>query len=123
MSFVPPAATLLQASADYLEDELLPTLAGYHRFQTRIALNVLRTVQRELALAATHDAEERRELAALLGHGGELADLRRALAARLDGGELPLDDPALVGLLRQTLRNALSIDSPGWDRPDDTPDR
>ncbi|WP_281078864.1 DUF6285 domain-containing protein, partial [Variovorax paradoxus] len=63
---VPPAPTLLAATARYLEDELMPSLEGYHRFQTRIAINVLRIVERELRLGAAHDAAARERLLALL---------------------------------------------------------
>ena len=44
---VPSAGTLLLAAARYLEDELLPTLEGYHRFQARVTVNVLRIVERD----------------------------------------------------------------------------
>ena len=45
----PDAPALLDAAIDYLERELLPSLAGYHRFQCRVTVNVLAQVRRELA--------------------------------------------------------------------------
>ena len=39
----PKAAILLEAAVKYLESELMPTLDGYHRFQTRVTVNVLNT--------------------------------------------------------------------------------
>ncbi|WP_232232590.1 DUF6285 domain-containing protein [Cupriavidus sp. amp6] len=48
--FVPEADRLLLAASDYLEKSLLPTLEGFHRFQTRVCINVLRIVIRELQL-------------------------------------------------------------------------
>ena len=47
---IPNPSTLLMVAAKYLEEELLPTLSGYHRFQTRVATNVLNIVRRELEL-------------------------------------------------------------------------
>ena len=47
---MPTAPVLLTAAIKYLEQELLPTLTGYHRFQTRVTANVLNTVRRELEL-------------------------------------------------------------------------
>ena len=47
---IPKAAVLLEAAVKYLETELMPTLEGYHRFQTRVTVNVLNTVRRELEL-------------------------------------------------------------------------
>lgn len=111
---VPPAATLLEAAAAYLEQELLPTLDGYHRFQTRICVNVVRTVSRELRLAAAHDAAERGRLAALLGHQGETVALNGELIDAIGSGRMALDAPGLFEHLRRTLAEALAIDNPKW---------
>ena len=111
---IPSAATLLQAAASYLDEDLLPTLDGYHRFQTRVVIHVLRTVVLEIALAPAHDRAETIRLAALLQHGGDAdapnAELGRAIA----DGRMALDDPELLAHLRQTLRDALAINNPKW---------
>jgi hypothetical protein len=117
--FVPDAATLLQAAADYLDEQLLPTLTGYHRFQTRITVNVLRTVTRELRLGPAQRDAERERLAALLGRDGEPTALQAELAAAIADGRQPLDDPVLIEHLRRTLREALAIDNPKWAAPDE----
>jgi|JI8StandDraft_1071087.scaffolds.fasta_scaffold252176_1 hypothetical protein len=111
---VPDAATLLQAAADYLEGALLPTLDGYHRFQTRVTVNALRIVMRELQLAPAQRADEHARLAALLGHDGDTAALEAELAAALVDGQRPPDDPSLIDHLRRTLRDALAIHNPKW---------
>lgn len=115
---IPPTEVLLRAATDYLERELLPTLTGYHRFQTRVSINVLRTVMREGELAAAFDATERARLTALLGHAKDRADpvpaLNDELTEAIDSGRLALDAPGLVDHLRQTLADALAIDSPKW---------
>ena len=110
----PDATALLDAAIDYLERELLPTLAGYHRFQCRVTINVLAQVRRELALAPGQADAERARLIALLGHPGERDALSRELAARIRAGELALDDPALLDHLRQSLVEALRINNPRW---------
>ena len=96
---VPPAGTLLLAAARYLEDELLPTLNGYHRFQARVTVNVLRIVERELRLGQPHDE-------ASTAMSRELADAIRA-------GEIPIDAD-LAAQLRQGLGEALAINNPKW---------
>jgi hypothetical protein len=110
----PDAAALLDAAIDYLEGELSPTLTGYHRFQCRVTLNVLAQVRRELALAPAQSEAERARLVALLGHAGERDELSRELAARIRGGEVALDDPALLEHLRLSLVEALRINNPKW---------
>lgn len=110
----PDAPALLDAAIDYLERELLPSLAGYHRFQCRVTVNVLAQVRRELALAPGQADAERARLVALLGHPGDRDALSRELAARIRAGELALDDPALLDHLRQSLVEALRINNPRW---------
>lgn len=115
---IPPTDVLLRAATDYLEHELLPTLQGYHRFQTRVSINVLRTAMRELQLGAGFDATEHARLIALLGHRCDEPDpvlaLNDELAAAIASGRLGLDAPGLVDHLRQTLADALAIDNPKW---------
>ena len=72
---MPDAPTLLGAAVKYLEDELLPSLDGYHRFKTRVTVNVLNTIRRELELRGAQAEAERARLAAILGHDGEVGAL------------------------------------------------
>ncbi|MDA7418974.1 DUF6285 domain-containing protein [Xenophilus arseniciresistens] len=114
-AFVPSAATLLQAAATDLEREVLPVLSGFPRFRTRVIVNMLRLLTRELALGAAADAAEQARLQALLDTDSEdLTQLRAQLAQRIEAGTLTLDDEALLRHLRETLRDALAIDNPGW---------
>jgi hypothetical protein len=113
----PPAETLLQAAARYLEDELMPTLEGYHRYQTRVTVNVLRMVERELRLGASQDEAGRARLAALLDGHRDVADtaaLNLELAAAIRDGRLPIDSPGLVKHLRASLGESLAINNPKW---------
>ena len=82
----PKAAVLLEAAVKYLETELMPTLDGYHRFQTRVTVNVLKTVRRELALRGAQAKAEHARLVAMLGHDGEVEALSVELAERIRAG-------------------------------------
>ncbi|MDQ7998383.1 MAG: DUF6285 domain-containing protein [Pseudomonadota bacterium] len=114
-AFVPPASTLLQAAADDLERDVLPALAGFPRFRTRVIVNVLRLLTRELALGHAADAAEHARLQALLDtDDDDLPALRTELARRIESGAVDLDDGALVRHLRESLRDALAIDNPVW---------
>ena len=111
---MPDAPTLLSAAVKYLEDELLPALDGYHRFKTRVTVNVLNTIRREFELRGTHAAAERTRLAAILGHDGEVDALSMELSERIRSGAIDLNDPALRGHLRQSVADALAINNPKW---------
>lgn len=114
-AFIPSAGALLQAAADDLERDVLPALGGFPRFRTRVIVNVLRLLTRELEFGAAADAAERTRLQVLLDNGeDELPALRAALARRIDEGAIDLADEALVRHLRESLREALAIDSPAW---------
>jgi hypothetical protein len=113
-TLVPEAGTLLQAAAAYLEQELLPTLEGYHRFQTRVSINVLRTLMREWQQFGTLENAEQRRLVQLLGHDGDLHTLNTELTTAIADGVLPLDSRGLIEHLRQTLHDTLAINNPKW---------
>src|SRR3954469_2836324 len=119
----PDASALLDAAIDYLERELLPTLAGYHRFQCRVTVNLLGQVRRAMPPAPGEADAERPRLIALLAHPGERDALSRELAARIRAGELALDDPALLDHLRQSLVEALRINNPKWIGEPGEPER
>ncbi len=111
---IPKAAVLLEAAVKYLETELMPTLAGYHRFQTRVTVNVLNTLRRELELRGAQAAAERSRLVAMLGHDGDVEALSIELAERIRAGAISIDDPALRAHVRQSLADALAINNPKW---------
>ncbi len=111
---MPSAPILLTAAVKYLEEELLPTLSGYHRFQTRVTANVLNIVRRELELRASQAAAERERLCALVGHDGDVEKLSDELCGMIRGGAIELDDARLRAHLRQSLADALAINNPKW---------
>ncbi len=110
----PDATVLLQAAMKYLEEELLPTLSGYHRFQTRVTINVLNTARRELELRGAQAAAETARLKELLGHDGPLAALNAELCARIRAGAIAADHVALRDHVRRSLADALAINNPKW---------
>ncbi|MHB8382469.1 MAG: DUF6285 domain-containing protein [Candidatus Binataceae bacterium] len=111
---MPDAQTILSAAIKYLEEELMPTLAGYHRFKTRVTINALSVVKREAELRAAQAAAETARLSTILGHGGELEALSAELAGSIRAGAVSVDDPALRAHVRQSLADALAINNPKW---------
>lgn len=110
----PNADELLEAVAEFLEQKLLPNLEGHLAFHTRVAVNVLAILRRQLALAPAAETEERERLSALLGRAGDLATLNRALAEAIEQGRIDVDDPALRDHLWQTALAKLAVDQPNY---------
>jgi primosomal replication protein N len=111
---MPDAAMILKAAIKYLEEELMPTLNGYHRFKTRVTANAINIVRRELEMRATQAEAERARLAKMLGHDGEVEALSRELADKIRAGTIALDDGGLRAHIRQSLADALAINNPKW---------
>ena len=110
----PDAKTLLQAATKYMEDELMPTLDGYHRFKTRVTINVLNTIRRELELRGAQSEAEHERLVAILDHEGDVETMSRELAERIRAGDFSLEDRRLRSHIKQSLSDALSIANPKW---------
>jgi hypothetical protein len=115
----PTAAELVDAVTEFLERDLQPSLEGRLAFHTRVAVNALRIVRREMDLGPELDAARRAGLRELLGDGpgdGALRDLEVELARRIRDGTLDDRRPELVAYLRATLRLQLDIVHPGYER-------
>jgi hypothetical protein len=113
-SSFPDAPALLKAAIQYLEDELMPSLTGYHRFKTRVTCNVLGAIQRELEQRDGNAEREGARLVRILGHDGDALALNEELAARIRSSDIALDDQLLRKHIRESLRETLSINNPRW---------
>jgi Domain of unknown function (DUF6285) len=111
---MPDTTQLLRAAVKYLENELLPSLDGYHRFKTRVTANALNIVYRELTLRVEQEVAERKRLVELLGHEGSVDELSSELCEKIRSGGFALDDPRMRDHVRQSLHDALEINNPKW---------
>jgi hypothetical protein len=110
----PTPTELTKAVADFLRDDIAPTLSGHNAFKLRVAINMLDLVTRQLTLEQGSDAAEVVRLHRLLGMGGSLMELNRALADKIAGGEMDLQTPGLAEHLWQTTMDKLAVDQPGY---------
>jgi hypothetical protein len=116
----PTAAELVDAVTEFLERDLQPSIEGRLAFHTRVAVNALRIVRREMELGPELDAVRRSGLHELLGDeavaGATTRELEVDLARRVRDGSLDGRRPELVAYLRATLRLQLDIVHPGYVR-------
>lgn len=117
----PTAAELVDAVTEFLERDLQPALEGRLAFHTRVAVNALRIVRREMDLGPELDATRRTGLRALLGEPAAAAEtsareLELELVRQIRTGALDERRPELMAYLRATLRLQLDIVHPGYER-------
>jgi hypothetical protein len=110
----PTASELVTAVREFLENDVMPATEGRVQFHTRVAVNVLNIVARELDLGAELAARERQRAAALLGHDGDAATLERELAAAIRSGALDDRLEQVRTHVRATVREKLLIANPGY---------
>jgi Domain of unknown function (DUF6285) len=113
----PTAAELIAAARQFLEAELLPTLADPRlRFQALVAANVLAVAERELLTEEEHLREEWQRLTEAGSVSGPVPERLAALREAVRAGNECLcdqirrgafDDPPRFGNLRRQLRQAV----------------
>ena len=102
---------------DFLQHDAISETAGRTRFLSRVAVNCLDLVLRDLALGPAHRAAEQARLESLLDRAdrsGDLESLRWRLVHGLRDGSIPLERPGLARHLRQSVANQVAIDQPGY---------
>jgi len=110
----PPAPDIFAAISTWLSDSLLDQLEGVTRFECRVAIRLLQTLERELTLGPEIDGAEQSRLSALLGTDGTTEDLTAQLADGIRRGEIDATAPGLLDHLRRSSRDALRINNPKW---------
>jgi hypothetical protein len=110
----PTASELVTAVREFLEHDVIAATDGRVKFHTRVAVNVLNIVARELDQADILAQHERQRAASLLGHDGDVENLERELATAIRSGTLDdrLDD--VRAHVRATVREKLLIANPAY---------
>jgi hypothetical protein len=104
----PTAAELVNAVREFLERDVFPSVEGRVQFHTRVAMNALAMVERELELGPAQAAQHERDLASL-GVRDE-ADLAKAIrSGALDDR---MDD--VRDVVRRTVRAKVEVANPKY---------
>ncbi len=119
----PTSGELVEAVREFLEEEILPNLEDSRdKFRTRVAMNALSILERELEQEESLLQAEHERLARLLGRDHtapgsfeelreRVVDLNRDLAGRIRSGEVP---DGSLDLLKQTTADKLRVASPKY---------
>jgi len=110
----PTAVELLEAIREFVEQDVMPAVEGRVQFHSRVAINALGMLERELRLGPDLDAAERARLRALLGHDADLATLTTELAGRIRKGSLDDRRDDVAAALRESVRAKLVVSNPNY---------
>jgi hypothetical protein len=110
----PTAAELVESVREFLERDVMSATEGRVQFHTRVAVNALAMIERELTLGPGFGDAERARAEALLGHDGEPVALEREIAGRIRDGSLDSQLDAVRAHVRQTVREKLLVANPGY---------
>jgi hypothetical protein len=110
----PDTAELVAAVREFLERDVMPATDGRVQFHTRVAVNVLNVVERELEIGPELESAERARAATLLGHDGDAAALERELAAAIRSGALDDRIDEVRSHVRATVHEKLLIANPSY---------
>jgi hypothetical protein len=110
----PSAPELVAAVREFLERDVMAATEGRVQFHTRVAINALGMIERELLLGDEFTAAERARASELLGHDGDPRSLEREVAARIREGSLDERMDVVRAHVRQTVREKLLVANPGY---------
>ncbi len=104
----PTAAQLLEAVREFVENEILEVTEGRTKFHTRVVLNVLEVVEREIELGPAQAAAHRARLREL---GFESDD---DLASSIRSGALDDRYEEVKSAVLEAVREKLQVANPGY---------
>lgn len=104
----PSAVDLVKAVREFLEKDVMAATEGRVQFHTRVAVNVLGMVERELDVGAQQQVEHRSRLAEL-----GVADDRELVEA-IRAGRFDEDPTPLIEAFKTTVWAKLGVANPGY---------
>ncbi len=105
---VPSIGQLVESVREWLQTDLLSATEGRLQFNTRVAINVLAIVERELVLGAAHEAAHLERLRSL----GVADDA--SLAAAIRAGEFDDRLAEVRAVVWQSVRDKLAVANPKY---------
>lgn len=111
----PNVSELVESVREMMENLLQHKLVDKSQvYHTRVALNILKLVERELAQSASFSQLERESLQRLLGKEGGLPELNDELVARINQGEFDREHTELMAHFLRTVTAKIAIDNPEY---------
>ncbi|GAB3280780.1 DUF6285 domain-containing protein [Parahaliea aestuarii] len=111
----PDRNELVASVREMLETQFLPVLEDKNLiYQSRVAINILNIVERELDGSEAMLAAERQRLVELLGEDDDVKRLNERLVTSIRNGDFDDDDEALMQHFLTTTLDKIAIDNPSY---------
>lgn len=110
----PTIDELLEATQEFLEKRIIDKVDSNRAFHTRVAINVLALVRRELQLGPDLADKEQERLHSLLGTDGTIAEMNAELCSRLRDKSMDYHNDEIFRHLFETTMGQVSIDNPEY---------
>ena len=111
----PTQSELIEAVREFLETKVMQETTGPLQFNTRIAVNVLKILERELETGQDITSGAIQRIQQLLSSDeSDPAVLNTALSEAIENGDLAWNNPELLHHLRTTTMDKLSVDNPRY---------
>ena len=108
----PTAEQLIESVREWLETDVFPNVEGRLQFHTRVAMNVLSMVERELSLGETQEAQHRLGLAIFDCETDE------ELSRKIREGELSSRYDEVEAFVFRSVEEKLRVANPKYLRAD-----
>lgn len=110
----PNTRELVEAVREFIENKVQPEIHKKIALHTRIAVNALKIVERELEYGPNLNSQEHDRLKKILNQDGTLEELNALLCQALQKGEMDYRNRDLLEHLRLTAIGKLSVDNPNY---------
>lgn len=111
----PTTGELVESVREMMEENLLPSLEDKNLiYQSRVAINVLKIVERELQQLQDLLDSEQQGLQDLLGEKGGIESLNVRLVDKINAGDYDGDNRQLITHFEQVVLKKIAIDNPSY---------
>lgn len=106
---------LLESVTEFLQKKIIPQVDKHSAFHTKVAINVLNIVAREIEQNEAMGNSEKQRLQQLLNNSSEdSSTLNQELCNLISEGDIALDQPELIEHLWESTKAKVAIDNPRY---------
>jgi len=114
---IPDAKGLVGAISAFLQQDAVGERSSYRRFQSKVAIHLLRSLEREVAERPKIEAAQLQRLQQIFDTSRpDLEELNRKLAEAIRSGEIDPSRDDIQTHVRECVKENLRVSNPRWLR-------